>query len=186
MQRQEEKGQVKILHVGCGGSPLPDLWKGWEEIRFDADPQCGADLIGDMLDIPMDDDSVDAVYTSHTLEHVTYHDGVRALREFRRVLKPGGQVWVIVPNVLAAAELIAKEGLYAKVYDAPCGPVHAADMLWGHQGLIEGEKGERAYRFAHRFGYTADTLTASLKLAGFNNVKSDAFHYWDVAATGTK
>lgn len=177
---------MKILHVGCGGSPLPALWKGWDEIRFDADPQCGADLIGDMLDIPMDDDSVDAVYTSHTLEHVTYHDGVRALREFRRVLKPGGQVWVIVPNILAAAELILKEGLYAKVYDAPCGAVRASDMLWGHQTLIEMDGGPRAFRYAHKFGYTADTLKSALEVAGFKNVKAAAPEHWDIAATGTK
>ena len=87
---------MKLLHVGCGGQKAP--LSGYEEIGLDLDPKSGADLIGSMLDIPLEDGSVDGVYTSHTLEHVTLHDGVRALKEFVRVLKPGGQCIVIVPN----------------------------------------------------------------------------------------
>src|SRR5688500_1313251 len=43
-------------------------------------------------DIPADDDSFDAVICNHVLEHVP--DDRRAMREIRRVLKPGG--WAIL------------------------------------------------------------------------------------------
>ena len=60
---------MKLLHVGCGGQKAP--LSGYEEIGLDLDPKSGADLIGSMLDIPLEDGSVDGGYTSHTLEHVS-------------------------------------------------------------------------------------------------------------------
>lgn len=51
--------------------------------------------------LPFTDRSVAVVYTSHTLEHLHRDDAVRALREARRVLIPGGVCRAIVPDVAA-------------------------------------------------------------------------------------
>lgn len=177
---------MKVLHVGCGGSPLPDIFGECEEVRFDMDPNTGADLIGDMLDIPLPDNDVDAVYTSHTLEHVTLHDGIRALKEFARVLKPGGRAVVIVPNIGVLGELISSGDLYRTLYDSPGGKVCAADMLYGHQGLIERDGQQKAYRFQHRFGYTPETLARAFVDAGFVSVRSGKMGQFDAACTGIK
>lgn len=177
---------MKVLHVGCGGSALPGIFSRAQEIRLDLDPNSGADLIGSMLDIPLEDCAVDAVYTSHTLEHVTLHDGLRALKEFRRVLSDGGQCIVIVPNIGALAEHIATGNLYGKLYDSPGGPVCAADMLYGHQGLIERDWQDKAYRFQHKFGYTPETLAKTFESAGFRAVRATKLNVWDVACTGLK
>lgn len=175
---------MKLLHVGCGGQKAP--LSGYEEIGLDLDPKSGADLIGSMLDIPLEDGSVDGVYTSHTLEHVTLHDGLRALREFRRVIKEGGRVWIIVPNIGVLADYIRDGRLYEKLYDSPGGPVCAADMLYGHQGLIERDGQHKAYRFQHKFGYTPETLAKTFESVGFRAVKSQKINVWDVACTGLK
>ena len=175
---------MKLLHVGCGGQKAP--LSGYEEIGLDLDPKSGADLIGSMLDIPLEDGSVDGVYTSHTLEHVTLHDGLRALREFRRVIKDGGRVWIIVPNIGVLADYIRDGRLYEKLYDSPGGPVCAADMLYGHQGLIERDGQHKAYRFQHKFGYTPETLAKTFESVGFRAVKSQKLNVWDVACTGLK
>ena len=175
---------MKLLHVGCGGQKAP--LSGYEEIGLDLDPKSGADLIGSMLDIPLEDGSVDGVYTSHTLEHVTLHDGLRALREFRRVIKDGGRVWIIVPNIGVLADYIRDGRLYEKLYDSPGGPVCAADMLYGHQGLIERDGQHKAYRFQHKFGYTPETLAKTFESVGFRAVKSQKINVWDVACTGLK
>ena len=39
----------------------------------------------------------DAISLNHVIEHV--HDPVSALREVRRILKPGGWVWIATPNI---------------------------------------------------------------------------------------
>lgn len=59
---------------------------------------------------PFPDGSVTALYASHVLEHSHYqlHSEVdQTLREWRRVLKPGGELFVSVPDLLAVATLFA-------------------------------------------------------------------------------
>lgn len=49
----------------------------------------------DITDIDFPDDSFDVIYCSHVLEHI--EDDRKAMREFRRVLRPGGWVLLLVP-----------------------------------------------------------------------------------------
>jgi predicted SAM-dependent methyltransferase len=55
--------------------------------------------------IPFDDGSVDFVYSSHFLEHLTKADGDRLLAESYRVLRPGGTVRVAVPDLEIAVSM---------------------------------------------------------------------------------
>ena len=45
------------------------------------------------------DNSVDVVRASHVLEHLTFKDAQSALKEWVRVLKPGGKLQVAVPSI---------------------------------------------------------------------------------------
>lgn len=54
-----------------------------------------ATLKMDVCDIRFPDGSFDLIYCSHVLEHIP--DDAQALREFWRVLKPGGEAVIIVP-----------------------------------------------------------------------------------------
>lgn len=48
-------------------------------------------------DLPFEDESQDYIYSSHTLEHIP--DYTHALREWMRVLKPGGHLVISVPHM---------------------------------------------------------------------------------------
>lgn len=48
---------------------------------------------------PWSDGSVDAIYSSHTLEHLSKADGRHFLNECFRVLRSGGLIRVIVPDL---------------------------------------------------------------------------------------
>lgn len=48
--------------------------------------------------IPLKDNSVDCVYTSHFLEHLYRHEVINILKESFRVLKPGGLIRIVVPD----------------------------------------------------------------------------------------
>jgi len=59
----------------------------------------GCDLYWDLRrGIPFPDNSVQRVYSSHLFEHMDYNAGQSLLGEARRVLMPGGEVSVCVPN----------------------------------------------------------------------------------------
>ena len=47
----------------------------------------------------IDDNTVDEIYACHSLEHISRHKVVPTLKEWHRVLKPGGKVTVIVPEM---------------------------------------------------------------------------------------
>ncbi len=49
--------------------------------------------------IPFDDGVFDVVYHSHFLEHLSREDGVRSIEECYRVLKPGGVIRAVVPDL---------------------------------------------------------------------------------------
>lgn len=51
---------------------------------------------------PWETESVDVIYSSHTLEHFTREDGYRFLKECHRVLKQGGIIRIVIPDLKAS------------------------------------------------------------------------------------
>lgn len=64
-------------------------------LATDVEPSMGADVVGDVLSLPLPDSSQDVVVAEHVLEHVV--DPLRAAAEIERVLRPGGIVFAKVP-----------------------------------------------------------------------------------------
>lgn len=83
--------------------------------------------------IPLDNDSVDFVYTSHFLEHLYRHEALAILRECRRVLKPGGVTRIAVPDLDKLVESYCKrrsEAFAAAMPDGFGGNCFADRFLW--------------------------------------------------------
>jgi SAM-dependent methyltransferase len=102
----------KLLDVGAGSSPYEELimasGKVSEYIKLDfasSDYHQGhkLDLTWDGKAIPLDAGSIDTVFMTEVLEHV--HKPGELLREVRRVLKPGGIVFLTVPFTWPMHEL---------------------------------------------------------------------------------
>ena len=64
-------------------------------IHFCAEKSLGTVELGDACALPCDDRSIDLLIATDIVEHV--EDDAAALREFRRVLRPGGRVILTVP-----------------------------------------------------------------------------------------
>jgi SAM-dependent methyltransferase len=87
--RREDLGYL-VLDVGQGDTPR--RWFGDGYFTFGL---YGCDVTGDLLDIPLDSDSLDGVVLTEVLEHCA--DPFAAIKEVRRVLKPGGLLFVTSP-----------------------------------------------------------------------------------------
>jgi predicted SAM-dependent methyltransferase len=164
----------RILHVGCGGDPLPPWLLPAEEIRLDIDDRHSPHIVASMLDMG-DIGEFDVVYTSHTLEHVYPHEVQRALGEFRRVLRDGGTVLIMVPNL---EDVRPTEDV---VYVSAAGPVTGLDMIYGMRRLVA----ENPY-MAHHTGFTPATLRGELEQAGFVNVVCNPVAGYNLFGGGRK
>jgi predicted SAM-dependent methyltransferase len=110
------------LQLGCGPDILPDFcntdienWSG----------QC--DYVLDARDLSIfPDNRFELVYSRQMLEHIAEWDTLPALKEWRRVLKPGGKVRISVPDLAqvfycwlidkSIEEHTALNNIYGKLY----------------------------------------------------------------------
>ena len=91
---------TQLLNVGCGRRFHP----AWTNIDLESyDPSVSEHDITQGL--PFGDNQFDAVYHSHVLEHLEPHDGEKLLSECYRVLRPGGVLRIVVPNLEQIATL---------------------------------------------------------------------------------
>ena len=165
-----------FLHVGCGPKRKDRTTKGlntpeWTEIRLDIDASVQPDVIGTMTDMSaVASESVDAVYSSHNIEHLYPHEVPLALAEFLRVLKPDGFFVVTCPDLQSVCKLIAEDKLTEAAYVSPAGPIAPLDILYGHRpAMAQGN-----LYMAHRCGFTQKVLSGTLQSCGFKTVATMA------------
>ena len=92
--------QQALLNIGCGEHFHP----AWANI--DLAPQHPSITAHDVKTrLPFGDHSFDAVYHSHVLEHLSPESGQFCIQECYRVLKPGGVLRIVVPDLERIAEL---------------------------------------------------------------------------------
>jgi len=94
LKRKSERkdGQGKKLNLGCGGKPI----EGYVSVDIFKSPKI--DEVFDMGDIPYLDNTIGAIYSEHALEHVSFARVEEVLKEWHRVLKPGGELLLYMPD----------------------------------------------------------------------------------------
>jgi predicted SAM-dependent methyltransferase len=162
-----EESSPVFLHVGCGPqnqNRTPFAGKNWREIRLDIDQAVQPDVIGTMTDMKaVDDASMDAIFSSHNIEHLYPHEVPMALAEFNRVLKPGGFVLITCPDLQSVCALVANDQLVDPAYQSGMGPITPLDILYGHRVSMQ----QGNLYMAHRCGFTKKVLAGTLLASGF-------------------
>lgn len=152
------------LHLGCGAVRLD----GWVNIDLET-PQ--ADLHWDITRrLPFADGSARLVYHEHLMEHLTVEDGARCLRDWHRVLEPGGVLRVATPDLGYLVERYGGDWRSQAWLGLPeyefirtrAEMMNVAFRWWGHRYLYDGEELERRISDAgfrdvtrHRLGASA-------------------------------
>lgn len=172
--REETRTEKTFLHVGCGPKHKDRTTAAfntqeWRELRLDIDETVNPDIVGTMLDMSaVADASIDAVFSSHNIEHLYPHEVPQALAEFNRVLKPDGFVIIACPDLQAVCALVAADKLTEPAYTSPAGPITPLDILYGHRPPMA--RGN--LYMAHRCGFTEKVLIGTLRSSGFAAVAS--------------
>ena len=162
-----------LLHVGCGHSSIKNLPLffqdgNWDEIRLDVDENVNPDIIGTLQDMSIiDDGAIDAIYSSHNIEHVWAFEVPQVVREFARVLNSDGFVVVLCPDIISVAQAVLQGYLNKPVYESPAGPITALDIIYGfHADLKQGR-----HYMAHKTAFTAESLAAVFLDNGFSGMR---------------
>ncbi len=149
VERLFASGKPRRLLLGCG--PRPDA----DSINVDCAPTAKADLFLDVTDLSaLPDGSIEAIRSFHLFEHLTREQARRALREWQRVLAPGGTLAIECPNLAVCVRELGSHfdergddltmiGIYGD-------PNRAAELP-----------------MRHHWGWTPETLAKELVAAGF-------------------
>jgi SAM-dependent methyltransferase len=92
--------QTRVLDAGCGEGVLVDEFA--ESLAIEGlDPNYSSKHVrtGSLLSLPYAAHTFDRALCLDVLEHLPYDDQIVALSELFRVLKPGGELLVSVPNL---------------------------------------------------------------------------------------
>lgn len=153
------------LNLGCDRVQMSGF------LGVDSRPEVDPDIVADVRDLSMfEDDSVEEVYASHVLEHLTWDDGLAALTEWRRVLKPGGMLTIAVPD-LVQIYFLAKHGATWGEYQMAMDPMYVQATAFGAH-LLAGKIPEMRDQYAnsgheHRSIYIFDMLLNRVIEAGY-------------------
>lgn len=150
------------LHIGGGWHRL----EGWLNTDLDLIPNVMR--MDATLGFPFEEGTFHCVYTEHMIEHVSYTEGLQMLRECYRVMRDGGVIRVVTPDLAAIIGLYKGElcpdrqeylSWFCKTFVQEWPPnatsaINAMFRLWGHQ-----------------FIYDEGTLANSMRAAGFRSLR---------------
>ncbi len=171
------------VNIGCGGAWQVEGWIGIDQkttagIWQKSDRPQFIDLnVKDGLPFPAN--SLDVVFSSHTLEHFTYEEGTALLFEIYRVLKIGAPLCLVVPDMdLYISNYINRNKEFLTTPEIIGGTPrdNLADNF-----LMNFYSDPGFNNTCHKYGYNFENLSSRLKLVGFENIQKVDFHdftYW--------
>lgn len=195
----------KKLHLGCGlNTPqgwinLDGSWNAWvakhpslryllKMVRIIPPAQLDIPWSPEILvhdvrkGLPFEQDSLDVIYASHFLEHLYFVEAQRLLKECYRVLRPGGIIRMVVPDLRAIIFEYLGQGQLGRI---PQGISNPADICVYRLLLRDREppSGNLVYRIynalkdfhSHKWMYDAESLIRHFESAGFIDVREETF-----------
>lgn len=167
--------QFKKFHLGCGTIFIKDYlnigyWHHLQQGMLYANPNGveGTFLLNfDLVQgIPAADGSLEVVYHSHLLEHLSYREGMAFTANCFKALKPGGIMRVLVPDLeLWVNNYVHNNTFFFEQYRRALAPDEALYPTKGaiFMGMLHNHE--------HKMGYDFETLKWVLEQAGFVNIR---------------
>lgn len=145
------------LNLGCGVKRLESY------INVDIDPSVHPEILLSAIDLKIFNDcTVDEIFGSHLIDHLSYSEFDCAIREWHRVLKHGGYLVLECPDF----EALCKEFLRVSEQEKWV----SYQKTW--HSLIKHFYGKQStpYQY-HKNGFTKDRLTSILMSVGFGDME---------------
>lgn len=115
------------LHLGCGKRDFGPDWYHIDKADF---PHI---KYNDVTKLDIEDGTVDLIYCSHLIAYFDREEIIEVLKEWKRVLKPGGLLRIATPNWDALRRMSVP--LLGPLYGKMGEPVIYHKTVYGYQGL---------------------------------------------------
>jgi len=151
------------LHIGG-----QETKEGWKVFNVQDGPH--VDFLGDCRDLSQfENGSVDRIYASHVFEHLSYSGEIQSvLSQCLRILKPGGQLMVSVPNIGVLCQLFVQD-------------VTTTEQRYQLMRMMFGGQVD-PFDF-HKAGYIEDFMSQFMEEAGFSgSERVSEFHLFEDAS----
>lgn len=156
------------LNLGCGKQRLEGF------INVDI-VGSGADVECDVQELPWPDAVADEVMAVHLLEHIPMLNAALAVKEWARVLKPGGRM---------VLELPCRDKVFQMIRDGVDEPMLVLWPLWGDP------RKQRTTADVHRWCWSKVEVAMLMRDAGMTEIASETplFHvpFRDMRLVGRK
>ncbi len=125
------------LNLACG----LDYQEGYINSDLYPSPSAKIDAQLDVSKLPYEDNSVDEIRALHIIEHFDFHEAVRVLLEWNRVLKPNGKLIIETPDFLESCKKFVNDplmriDLYGQFFAQPWIPGLIHKFLFTEEQLI--------------------------------------------------
>lgn len=156
------------LNLGCGHNTLP----GWLNVDLEGGRH-GTTYMDALRPYPLPDNSLDAILCEHLIEHLPSEGGRFLLSEAYRVLKPGGAIRIVTPDLQSLARMCVNEPNEGeRRYLDFVAKLHGQDAIEPSDAL-----NYIFYDYGHRHIYTARRLSEAMAASGFVGItESRAAH----------
>ncbi len=145
------------IEIGGGLSPRNGY------INCDVRKLDTVDYVCKANNLPFEDCSLDEIYSRHVVEHFSFKEFLEVLKEWNRVLRIGGKLYIICPNLLWHLEQILS-GSHKSFFTKERGK---NDRYWGFGSLF----GWQQDRFdSHKFGCYFELLLDILTEFNFEKI----------------
>jgi len=169
---KNSKKRNRRLDIGPGGAAMP----GYETLDIAAAPW--VDYVLDAsAPLPFGDDTFVEIHASHVLEHLPWYNSERILREWVRILAPGGWLKVIVPDGLKACQVLLEYEIGGRDMTS-CWPNYEGNpekdpCVWANRFIYaHGEwTGDSGHPQWHHALFTPRYLKQLLEKVGLTNVQ---------------
>jgi predicted SAM-dependent methyltransferase len=149
------------VQLGCGHKP----WPGWINIDGERSARY-ADLVADLRSLPLATGGADVAVAIHVLEHFYEWEAHEVLREWKRILKPGGRLVLELPSMDKVMDYMRQCLAQNQAFAMP--------MTWW---AMWGDPKYKDPAMCHKWGYTERLLRHVLEQAGFVNIRAEAPRY---------
>jgi len=178
---KEKKPPPEVkLNLGCGDKII-NGYINVDVVATRAGKQ--PDIICDLHNLSIfESNYADEILAVHVVEHFWHWEIIEILKEWTRVLKPGGKMILECPNLISAAEEFLKNPDIAAL-----GGKEGQRSMW----VFYGDPGWKDPLMIHRWGYTPRSLAFIMNEAGLSNLRQEPAQFKlreprDMRITGIK